>query len=154
MKAAAVQKAMKAMKAMKAVKAMKAGAMKARKAMSAKKTTTEPEAIAGMRRIYAAQRTVFLDTCDQMAKIRKDASDGKKRQVSTKLWATCDMKEPAPMEAIAATFAKLTKGAPTKRELMLRFAYEDEIKVRELLILQLQRMVRRYERLVQCYRSR
>ena len=57
-------------------------------------------------------------------------------------------------EAIAATFAKLTKGAPTKRELMLRFAYEDEIKVRELLILQLQRMVRRYERLVQCYRSR
>ena len=99
MKAAAVQKAMKAMKAMKAVKAMKAGAMKARKAMSAKKTTTEPEAIAGMRRIYAAQRTVFLDTCDQMAKIRKDASDGKKRQVSTKLWATCDMKEPAPMES-------------------------------------------------------
>ena len=61
MKAAAVQKAMKAMKAMKAVKAMKAGAMKARKAMSAKKTTTEPEAIAGMRRIYAAQRTVFLE---------------------------------------------------------------------------------------------
>ena len=177
MKAAAVQKAMKAMKAMKAVKAMKAGAMKARKAMSAKKTTTEPEGIAGMRRCLQAQRTVFLEDGKPLKAMttnhvllpsmkapgrgrwKKDASDGKKRQVSMKASvamkapaanATCEMKEPAPMEAIAATFDKLT-GAATKRELMLRSAYEDEIKVRELLILQLQGMVRRYESLVQCY---
>ena len=142
MKAAAVQKAMKAMKAMKAVKAMKA--------MSAKKTTTEPEAIAGMRRAYAAQRN-FYATMKAAGRgwWKKDASDGKKRQVSMK--ASVAMKAPAPMEAIAATFDKLTEGAATKRELMLRSAYEEELLVRELLMVQLQDMVRRYESLVRCY---
>ena len=106
----------------------------------------------------------------QMTKIRKAASDGKKRQVSMKasvamkapaamktpamkkpVMQTPVMKAPAPMEAIAATFDKLTEGAATKREFMLRSAYEDEVEVRELLILQLQKMVRRYESLVRCY---
>ena len=142
-------------------------AVKAMKAMSAKKTTTEPEGIAGMRRCLQAQRTVFLEDGKPLKAMttnhvllpsmkapgrgrwKKDASDGKKRQVSMK--ASVAMKAPAPMEAIAATFDKLTEGAATKRELMLRSAYKDEIKVRELFILQLQGMVRRYESLVRCY---
>ena len=81
---------------------MKAAAVqKAMKAMSAKKTITEPEAIARTRwwKKPMVVKPMKAAGRAQMTKIRKDASDGKKRQVSTKLWATCDMKEPAPMES-------------------------------------------------------
>ena len=84
----------------------------------------------------------------QKTKIRKDPFAAK--TPAMKACATCEMKEPAPMEAFDAMFAKLTKGAPTKRELMLRSACEEQIdEMNKLLILQFQRMVRRYESLFQ-----
>ena len=98
----------------------------------------------------------------QMTKIRKDVLDGKKRMQLTfaaktpamKACATCEMKEPAPMEAFDAMFAKLTKGAPTKRELMLRSACEEQIDEMNKLrarILQLEGLVSRYDIVLRRY---